>query len=291
MNRGDLKTGLRSPLPFVVFWKERRERRGAESAEEGMKKFFQFSASSALLRPLRLLHHRPILARLWMVTAGALLLAACSIAPAPTALSLSFIESGAEGERPVRMLVTGDYLRIEDGDAASGFILFDRRAATVYSVSHTDRTVLVVRAGPVQLVPPKRFQNTVAREAEPLPPVNGRPVVHYRLLTNGERCADVYAADGLLPEAVAALREYHQALAAVQGEGQARMPAALQSACDLAEFVFLPARHLELGFPVRQVNRAGVTRQLVDYQTGAPIEATLFEVPKGYRQIMPLQIR
>ena len=85
MNRGDPKTGLRSPLPYMAFWKERRGRRGAESAEEGMKKIFQLSASSAPLRPLRLLHHHPFTARLWILTAGALLLAACNSAPAPTA--------------------------------------------------------------------------------------------------------------------------------------------------------------------------------------------------------------
>lgn len=232
-----------------------------------------------------------IFRRSWMALAGALLLAACNRAPVPTALSLSFIDSGPEGERPVRMLVTGDHLRIEDGDAAGGFILLDRRSATVYSVSHADRTVLTLRAGPVSLAPPRRFQNTVARDPERLPPVAGRPVVHYRLLTNGERCADVYAADGLLPQAVAALREYHQALAATQAQGQAGMPAAFQSPCDLAEFVFLPARHLEYGFPVRQVGRDGATRQLVDYQTGALVEATLFEVPKDYRQITPSEIR
>jgi hypothetical protein len=223
--------------------------------------------------------------------AALLALAACSAAPAPTALTLSFVESGADGEQPVRMLVTGEYLRIDDADTASGFILFDRRAATVYSINHSDRTVLVVRAAPVTLVAPKRFQNTVARSAEQLPPVDGRPVTHYRLLTNGERCADVYAADGLLPGAVAALREYHQATAAAQAEGQARMPAAFQSPCDLAEYVFLPARHLDYGFPVRQVNRAGVTRQLVDFKTSVPSEAKLFEVPKDYRQITPSQIR
>lgn len=226
-----------------------------------------------------------------MLTAGALLLAACNSAPAPTALSLSFIESGPEGERPLRMLVAAGYLRIEDGDAASGYVLFDRRAGTVYSVSHSDRTVLTVRSGPVTLTPPRRFQNTVARAPEPLPAVDGKAVTHYRLLTNGERCADVYAADGLLPDAVAALREYHQALAAVQGEGQARMPAAMQSACDLAEFVFLPARHLEFGFPVRQVNRVGVTRQLVDYRSGVAVEKGWFGLPTGYREIVPGGVR
>lgn len=221
-----------------------------------------------------------------LVLAG-LLLAACGRAPGPTALSLSFVESGPEGDRPVRMLVAAGHLRIEDGDAASGFILLDRRTATVYSVSHADRSVLVLRGAPVALAPPARFEHRVEPVNEPLPPVAGRPVRHYRLFTNGRRCFEVYAADGLLPQAVAALRDYHLALAAVQAEAQARMPAAYQSDCDLAEFVFLPARHLEFGFPVRQVNGQGVTRQLIDYRAGVAVGPDTFALPADYREIAP----
>lgn len=277
-----LEGKLNRPSSYCAFWKERGGRTGAD---ETRGRIPLFSAPSAPRCPSQ------IVRRVRFALAGVILLAGCSTVPAPTALSLSFVESGPDGERPVRMLVTRDHLRIEDGDAAGGYILFDRRAATVYSVSHGDRTVLAIRSGPVTLTPPARFQNTVARDPEPLPAVAGKAVVHYQLLTNGERCADVYAADGLLPEAVAALREYHQALAAVQAAGQAGMPAELQSACDLAEFVFLPARHLEYGFPVRQVNRAGVTRQLVDYRSDAAVVKGSFDPPAGYREIVPGGIR
>lgn len=221
----------------------------------------------------------------------ALLLTACTPS-APTTVFLSFTEAERGGEPyPVRMLVTERYLRIEDGDGQSGFILFDRRARTIYSVSHSGRTTLVIKPLPVNLPMPQRFEQAEQRDPATFPAVDGHKVVHYSLLTNGENCFDVYAADDLLPEAVRALREYHDTLAGEQARMQAGVPAAFQSACDLADFVFVPARYLAHGFPVRQINHAGVTRQLVDFKTGVPVEPNLFELPKDYREITTAEVR
>lgn len=220
-----------------------------------------------------------------------LLISSCTEKPSG-ATFLSFSESGPDGDAyPVRMLVSEAFLRIEDGDARDGFIIFDRSQKTVYSISHQDKTTLVLRAEPVKLDPPKAFAHQVQRDGEKLPDVAGRPVRHHRLLTNGERCFDVYAADGLLPEALAALREYHRTLAGEQAAMQTQVPVGFQSACDLAEYVFLPARHLEFGFPVRQINRAGLMRQLLDFKTGVPVEKGLFDVPADYKQITPAEVR
>jgi len=220
----------------------------------------------------------------------ALALAACTDKPSPT-IFLSFTESSPDGEYPVRMLVSDKFLRIEDGDTRDGFIVFDRAARTIYSVSHAGKSTLVLRARPVTLAAPKQFEHKVERDKETLPPVDGKTVTHYRLLTNRERCFDVYAADGLLPEAVAALREYHETLAGEQAAMQVNMPIGMQSACDLADQVFVPARYLALGFPVRQVNRAGVTRQLVSYKRDVPVEKGIFDLPKDYKQITPAELR
>jgi len=226
-----------------------------------------------------------------LVLAALVALAACSAKPS-TATFLSFTESGPDGDAyPVRMLVTDKFLRIEDGDGQDGYVLFDRAARVVYSVNRTDKTTLVVRAQPVKLTPPAKFKQAVERDAETLPAVDGRPVIHYRLLTNGERCFDVYAAEGLLPEAVAALREYQQALAGEQAVIQTRTPANMQSVCDLADLIFLPGRYLDQGFPVRQVNHAGVMRQLVDFKRGVPVKAGIFDLPGDYKQITTADIK
>jgi hypothetical protein len=218
-----------------------------------------------------------------------LLLAACTEKPSAT-IFLSFSENSPDGEYPVRMLVSEKFLRIEDGDTQDGFIVFDRAARTIYSVSHAGKSTLVLHARPVTLSAPKQFEHRVEREKETLPPVDGKAVTHYRLFTNRERCFDVYAADGLLPEAVTALREYHETLAGEQAAMQVNMPIGMQSACDLADQVFVPTRYLAHGFPVRQVNRAGITRQLVSYKRGVPVEKGLFELPKDYKQITPAEL-
>jgi len=219
-----------------------------------------------------------------------LTLVACTDKP-PSTIFLSFVENSPDGDYPVRMLMSGNLLRIEDGDTQDGYIVFDRAARTIYSVSHAAKTVLVLHAQPVTLSAPKQFENKVERDEETLPPVDGKAVTHYRLFTNRERCFDIYAAEGLLPEVVATLREYHETLAGEQAKIQPIMPADMQSGCDLADQVLLPARYLAHGFPVRQVNRAGVTRQLVGYKRDVPVEKGIFDLPKDYKQITPAEIR
>src|SRR4030067_3562647 len=111
------------------------------------------------------------------------------------------------------MLVSEKVLRIEDGDTQDGFIVCARAARTISSVSHSGKSTLVLHARPVTLAMPKQFEHKVLREKETLPSVDGKSVAHYRLLTNGERCFDVYAADGLLPAAGGAPRESTETLA------------------------------------------------------------------------------
>ena len=113
----------------------------------------------------------------------ALALAACTDKPSPT-IFLSFIESSPDDEYPVRMLVSEKFLRIEDGDTRDGFIVFDRAARTIYSVSHAGKSTLVLHARPVTLFVPKQFEHKVERDKVTLPPVDGKTVTHYRLLTN-----------------------------------------------------------------------------------------------------------
>lgn len=220
-----------------------------------------------------------------------LLLSACTASPVPSVF-LSFTETEPGGEPyPVRMLVTDKYLRIEDGDGKGGFILFDRETRTAYSVNHEARTTLVLKVRPVEMARPATFENKAERDTATFPAVEGRSVTHYRLMTNGEHCFDVYAADGLLPQAVKALREYHETLAGEQAAMQAHVPAAFQSGCDLADYVFLPTRYLEYGFPVRQINRAGVLRQLADFKTGVPVPPKFLELPADYKQLTPADMR
>lgn len=219
------------------------------------------------------------------------LLASCSEPTTPAAV-LYFVEHepGAEPYR-TRMVVTAGFLRMDGGPDELDFLLFDRADGTIYSVSGAERQILVIRPRPVDARPPADFRHQVVRDSAAFPAVGAHKVVHYELLTNGKRCYDLYAAAELLPEAVLALRQYRGVLAGQQAK---ILPSALPitlSACDMANNIFLPARHLEHGFPVRLTDMTGKTVELVDYNAEFRATAAMLRLPADYKRLTIEELR
>lgn len=207
-------------------------------------------------------------------------------APAKQAGTALYFEEQERGSEPAatRMLVTPEFLRIDYGKDDDDFILYDRKRPTIYSINHADKSALVISPAKVTAKPPRPLTHRVEKDRQSIPAVGGKPVVHYELFTNDRRCYDLFAADGLLPEVLPALREYAQTMSGEQGATLAFTPQEMQDTCDVANHVFMPTRHLEHGFPVRLEDFAGKTRQLVNYEQGKTFSPSLFIVPEGYKR-------
>lgn len=182
-----------------------------------------------------------------------------------------------------RMFVTRDYLRIDDGKDDGGYILFDRKKQVINSVSVEAQRILVIR----KLVTGISKDSTLVHEAklqddEP-PEVGGKTVKHYQLLTNKNKCYELFAARGLLPEAVKALQEYRRILAGEHARTAANTPRDLRSDCDFANHIAVPDRHLRLGFPVLMVDMTGRKRQLKDFRKNQNVSKELFQLPADYK--------
>jgi hypothetical protein len=222
-----------------------------------------------------------------------LLLVACQETPRTTpatALYLVEQEPGDEAYR-TRMLVTPEYLRIDDGRADGDFTLYVRRDRTIYSVTAGDKLVLTIKPEPRRPEPPIRLEHRAVREKDEAPSVGGKAVVRWRLLTNGATCYDIHAADGLLPPAVAALREFIETLSWDQARSLAYTPKEMQSPCHLANNVFAATRYLDHGLPVRRVDMTGRVSELVDYQEGFEADPSLFTLPESFRQVDIKELR
>jgi hypothetical protein len=218
-------------------------------------------------------------------------LVSCSNPTTPAAV-LYFVEQepGVEPYR-TRMIVTAGFLRMDEGQDSQDFLLFDRADGSIYSVSSAEKQVLVIRPRPVELKPPAKFTHRVVTDPAAFPAIEGRKVTHYELLTNDMRCYDLYAADGLLPGVVVALREYRLILAGQQALTAALTPPEMQSPCDLANNVFLPVRHLEHGFPVRLADMTGRTTELVDYKTDFRATSDMLRLPAEYKRLTLEELR
>ena len=219
-----------------------------------------------------------------------LALTGCGDGGKATVLHYAEQEPGGEPFR-TRMIVTARYLRIDEGVESKDFLLFDRRDKTLYSVNAADTRILAMSAKPVNIASPIKLEHRVERDQEAFPAVGGKKVTHYTLLTNRKPCYDLFAAEGMLPEVVQALREYREMLAGQQVAALSAMPKELQTPCDLANNIFAPARYLDYGLPVRLSETGVRTSELVDFQTDFNAVPGLFELPASFRRLTLEEMR
>lgn len=189
-------------------------------------------------------------------------------------------EQGTEPYR-TRMIVTSSFLRMDDGNDASDFLLFNRKTRVIYNTNSSDRNILVIPAQQMNSKPPFAIKNKIVSVKSELPKVNGKTVNEYRLLSNDAECYHLFAVEGILENVNQALQEYRQALAGEQVNVLASMPVAMQTACDLANNIFMPTRHLKHGFPIRSHEMTGRLRELVDYED-KKVSKELFKLPEGF---------
>ena len=220
-------------------------------------------------------------------------LLACHESPRPiVATALYFVEQepGEEAYR-TRMLITPGHLRIDDGRPDGDYTLYARRDRTIYSVTAGDKMVLTIKPEPGKPPSPVRLEHRALREKDEAPPVGGKAVVRWRLQTNGTTCYDIHAAEGLLPQAVVALREFIETLSWDQARSLAYTPKEMLTPCHLANNVFAAARYLDHGMPVRRADMTGRVSELVDYQEGFEADPLLFTLPESFRRVDIKELR
>lgn len=184
-----------------------------------------------------------------------------------------------------RILVTPDHVRMDEGAPNGDFTLFDRQQAIIYNVSAEDQSVLVINPGDVAVQPDQALVLSETREIDPkAPPIAGVSPVDMTLFANGEMCEQLTVAAGLMEPALVGLRELKQVLAKVQFATLVARPDELQTPCDLASNIHAPTRMLDFGLPIREQSE-GRGQVLQDFAAEHDVDARLFALPEGYRQM------
>ncbi len=190
-----------------------------------------------------------------------------------------------------RLIVTPSYLRFDDGEDDGDFLLFDRSKRVIYNTNSVDKTILVIHNKKIKLPKKSDWTHKVDTDDEKVPSIGSSPVKHLVLLTNGSICYNLYAAEGLLPDAVKALAEYRRVLSVQHAEILVDMPGIERSPCDVANNIYLPDRHLQYGFPVRIRDMDGRMKVLVNYKVDVKLHEKLFKLPSGYREYRISEMR
>lgn len=222
--------------------------------------------------------------------AGVALLFYCALAFAEQSAAM-LVYKVWERETPPylsRMLITEDYVRLDEGIDTGDYTLFDRRQEIIYNVVHSNQTVLVIAPGDVEIPQEQALILTeTSKIDQQAPQISGVSPLQVELLANGEVCSKLVVLPGVMEPALQGLRNLKQVLARVQVKTLSAMPAELQTACDLAMNIQAPTRSLDQGLPIQEI---GLWRRqvLLDYAEQHSVADGLFELPSDYgRMSMP----
>lgn len=189
-----------------------------------------------------------------------------------------------EGIEPYvsRVMVTEDYVRLDEGSDVAGFTLFDRRQEILYNVQVEDRTILVMNAElPVDEDSPGLILSEEVETDETAPRVAGVQPKQVRLFANGELCNEMVVIEGVMDEALEGLRELKVSLARIQAATLEATPLDMRTPCDLAANLYAPERVLDFGLPLQE-RSTGRSQSLVDFSAGHEADESLFRLPAGF---------
>lgn len=205
-------------------------------------------------------------------------------------------EDGVEPYQ-TRMIITNDFVRIDDGEGDQDFVLFNRKSKVVHSVTSSEKTIMAIHEKKLKqgqkFEPP--FKLTHASKEMPAmkdaPTIEGEKAKHYQLITNDRVCYDVIAVKGLMPHVVKALVEFHKHMATDSYVTFNNLPADMHDACDMTATTFRPGRQFEFGFPIQEWGKRNYSRSLIDYNVNYKVEPNLFKLPEGYKRYTVTELR
>ena len=180
------------------------------------------------------------------------------------------------------------YIRIDDLSDDSGFVIYDDHQRTVFSVSHYDRSVLVIKQDDFEVPEMSTKLVTSDKPLEGAPRIAGKVVNDYRVELKSdnieEMCTHIQYVPGLLEETGDLLHAYTRTLAGNHAKTLDQVPAEYQTPCMLSDQVYFDGEIYSKGLPVMEWRSNGRKRYLQNYRE-VKLEDKLFELPADYRRI------
>ncbi len=202
---------------------------------------------------------------------------------------LTFNESSTtQAERQLRVIITTDFIRLDEGKAAQTFTLYDRRKGQIFQVEADEKRVKKFIKGDSRDSVPDGLANAWRIESQDSNALmrsttNDRaPAKHHKLLLNDQACYNVVTLENILQDENIALAEYYQALASNSEVSKLEEGG---SSCANAINVFDPGKRFEFGFPYREWSADGYQRFLLEYRQKIIFPDDFFEIPKSYKQV------
>lgn len=193
------------------------------------------------------------------------------------------LEEGVEPYK-VTYTVADSYLRIDDESDESGFIVLDINANKIFSVSHFDKSILVIPEYNSADLKPDFKIDIEYKAIDDAPKISGKAVFSYRVKAlNSEICMDIQLVPGLLPEVADTLQSFQKIISGQHVTNLDKTPVEFRTPCYLVDLVYNKGDYYDKGLPVMEWHSNGKTRQLMNFEE-IEVDASIFTIPAEYRQ-------
>lgn len=191
----------------------------------------------------------------------------------------------------VIMLVSDRFIRVDEQDEASGYIVYDDRDKVIYSVSHYDKSVLVIKQhhfadkdSPVKPV-------VEYLQLADAPTVSGSEIYNYRVYVDDgkggaeseDTCTEIQLVENILPEVRRILHNYQKVVSGQQVKMTDNKITDVHNACFYADQVYNNGAYYDKGMPIQEWHSNERSKILTSYKKVA-VGTDSFIVPKEYRQ-------
>lgn len=211
---------------------------------------------------------------------------------------LSYIErEPGTDEYEVTMLISSRYIRVDEEGESSGFIVYDDKDKVIYSISHYDQSVLVIKEhvfSTADLPVKPKIEYLPLTDA---PMVSGKAVFNYRVYISEnnsegesdgqseseETCLEVQLVENLLPEVRTILQNYQKVVSGQQVKLVDNKITELQTACYYIDQIYNTGAYYEKGLPVQEWHSNERSKILTGYSK-VSVASDKFKIPEEYRR-------
>ncbi len=191
----------------------------------------------------------------------------------------------------VTMLISERYIRIDETAEDSGFIIYDDKKKIIYSVSHQDKSILVINQYEFSEKNSPVKANVEYLQLADAPSVSNKHIYNYRVFVNTgagvvdkeETCTDIQLVEGLLPEVRAILQNYQRVVSGQQVKMTDNQINEMQSSCFYADQIYNSGAYYEKGLPIQEWHSNDRSKILTTYKK-IPVASDKFSIPENYRQ-------
>ncbi|RKZ69633.1 MAG: hypothetical protein DRQ44_02750 [Gammaproteobacteria bacterium] len=196
-------------------------------------------------------------------------------------------------EYEVTMLISARYIRVDEEGESSGFIIYDDKDKVIYSVSHHDESVLVIKE---HVFTTDNLPVKPTIEYLPLadaPMVSGKAVFNYRVYIkesnskaeneSEETCIEVQLVENLLPEVRTILQNYQKVVSGQQVKMSDNKITEMQTACYYIDQIYNTGAYFEKGLPIQEWHSNERSKILTGYKK-VTVHSDKFKIPQDYRQ-------